>query len=349
MDIRVFVLANERAAPTNYQHVLVNPLKIDWLTRAMNYKEVISNAVDADMAGGRAFVTEYAGTSTAVSQFGIHSDLWDDQAFVGLDPVQTVNVLNDQGLANCLGEFDCAWQHPLVFGLLLEFLPPPDGVEPLQFYADLGSFAGDIDAVKWNMGMEFSAALLDRIIEPGLAAVDLLDTWPYLTRMYTTISPAEMMEDPIFHLNPDLEEVTNIRVADNYILCNGDSVVTLPDDREVYVPGAFTWPDIPGELWWEEEVQTIALKGAPMTLVNNTAAITKVLTEWNLTHGWPRVPGEGTGNVPTGDYTSGASEGSSDGPPLEGESGCGCRSQDGVHGLWLLLGLLGLCPRRRRW
>jgi hypothetical protein len=64
----------------------------------------------------------------------------------------------------------------------------------------------------------------------------------------------------------------------------------LPDDREVYVPGAFTWPDIPGELWWEEEVQTIALKGAPMTLVNNTAAITKVLTEWNLTHGWPRSP-----------------------------------------------------------
>jgi hypothetical protein len=31
MDIRVFVLANDRAAPTNYQHVLVNPLKIDWL------------------------------------------------------------------------------------------------------------------------------------------------------------------------------------------------------------------------------------------------------------------------------------------------------------------------------
>ena len=29
MDIRVFVLAAERAAPTNYRHVLVNPLKIE--------------------------------------------------------------------------------------------------------------------------------------------------------------------------------------------------------------------------------------------------------------------------------------------------------------------------------
>jgi hypothetical protein len=38
MDIRVFVLANDRAAPTNYRHVLVNPLKIDWLNLASNYK-----------------------------------------------------------------------------------------------------------------------------------------------------------------------------------------------------------------------------------------------------------------------------------------------------------------------
>jgi hypothetical protein len=118
----------------------------------------------------------------------------------------------------------------------------------------------------------------------------------------------EMMEDPIFHLNPDLADVDQVRTANNFVLCNGDSVTTLPDGREVYVPGGFTWPDIPGELWWEEEVQTIALKGAPMTLVNNTAAITKVLTEWNLSHGWPRVPGEGSsssGDLPTGDYSSG--------------------------------------------
>jgi hypothetical protein len=59
------------------------------------------------------------------------------------------------------------------------------------------------------------------------------------------------------------------------VLCNGDSVVTLPDGREVYVPGGGPWPDIPGEEWWEEEVQTVALKGAPMTIVNNTAAITR--------------------------------------------------------------------------
>ena len=277
MEIRVFVLGNSRAAPRNFKHVLVNPLKIDWLNFASNYKEVITNAVDAMMADGRAFVTEYAGTSTNVQQFGIYDNAWNEQAFVGLDPVEVVNTLNAQGLGLCTEDFSCAWGHPLVYGLLLEFLPPPDGIEPSTFYAYLSDYADQIDTMKWNGGAEFAAALLDRVIDPGMHAVDLLDTWPYLTRMYTLISPNEMMEDPIFHLNPDLDDVPQIRTANNYVLCNNDSVTTLPDGREVYVPGGFTWPDIPNEEWWEEEVQSIALKGAPMTLVNNTAAINKVL------------------------------------------------------------------------
>ncbi|MBL9105603.1 MAG: DUF2330 domain-containing protein, partial [Myxococcales bacterium] len=362
MDIRVFVLGNDRAAPTNYRHVLVNPLKIDWLQQAINYKEVITNAVDAEMADGRAFVTEYAGTSNTVSQLGIHDVAWDENAFVGLDPTQVVNTLNSQGLGGCFDEFTCIWNHPLVYGLLLEFLPPPMGVDPVNFYPYLGDFADQIDLAKWNDGAEFSAALLDRVIEPGIHAVNLLDTWPYLTRMYTTISPAEMMEDPIFHLNPDLDDVPQLRQATNYNLCNGDSVTTLPDGREVYVPGGSIWPDIPNEEWWSEEVQTIALKGAPMTLVNNTAAITKVLTEWNLSHGWPRAPEESSGDVPTGGgEDSGSATGGNSGTATETDSGsgsatngqetdsgCGCRSDSGPQGLWLALGLVALRPRRRR-
>jgi MYXO-CTERM domain-containing protein len=370
MDIRVFVLSNDRAAPTNYRHVLVNPLKIDWLNQAVNYKEVITNAVDAMMADGRAFVTEYAGTSSGVQQFGVYDAAWSDQAFVGLDPTQVINELNNQGLATCFDEFFCNWNHPLVFGLLLEHLPPPMGVDPIQFYPYLADYGDQIDTMKWNGGADFAAALLGRIIEPGMHAVDLLDTWPYLTRMYTTISPAEMMEDPIFHINPDLNDVPQLNQANNYILCNSDSVVTLPDGREVYVPGGGPWPNIPNEEWWSEEVQTIALKGAPMTLVNNTAAIDKVLTEWNLSHDWPRSPSAETtgGDVPTTGATesggasagsaSGSSSGGSEGSEgsgsgsasggQDGDSGCGCRTDGGAHGLWLALGLLGLRPRRRR-
>jgi MYXO-CTERM domain-containing protein len=328
MDIRVFVLAAQRAAPTNYRHVLVNPLKIDWLTYASNYKQVITNAVDANMADGRAFVTEYAGDSAVVPRFGIHEATWNEQAFAGLDPTEAITVLNQQGLASCYDEFSCTWGHPLVYGLLLEFLPPPPGTDPIQFYPYLADYGGQIDLDKWSDGAGFAAALLDRVIEPGMHAEDLLDTWPYLTRMYTTISPSEMMEDPLFHLNPDLDDVPQLNSATNFRLCNGDSVVTLPDAREVYVPGGGPWPDIPGEEWWEEEVQTVALKGAPMTLVNNTAAITRKLEGWNAANSWPRATGESS-------TSSGADE----------AGGCGCRTGGGAGGA--LLGLVGLGWRLR--
>ncbi len=346
MDIRVFVLAENRAAPTNYKHVLVNPLKIDWLNRATNYKEVISNAVDAFMADGRAFVTEFAGASNVVNTGPIYNPSWDEGDYIGLDPLQAVQTLNTQGLGACFDSFDCTWNHPLVFGLLLEFLPPPQGVEPAEFYANLGNYEADIDVVKWDMGNGFAAALLERVIEPGIHGEALIQTWPYLTRMYTTISPNEMMEDPIFHVNASLPDVEALRTAQNYVLCNNDSVVTLPGGDEFYIPGGGPWPEIPGEEWWAMEVQTVAIKGAPMTIVNNTAAIDKKRVEWNLSHGWPRgepVPTEG-GSL--GDDTD--SSGSDGSGGADSEGGCGCRSDAGAPGLALVgLALLGLRRRRR--
>ena len=355
MDIRVFVLAENRAAPTNYKHVLVNPLKIDWLNRGINYKEVITQAVDAFMADGRAFVTEFAGASSAVNTAAIYSPSWDENDFLGLDPVQVVQTLNTQGLGACYDSFDCAWNHPLVYGLLLEFLPPPMGVEPAEFYAYLGNYAADIDVSKWDMGKGFAAGMLERVIEPGMHGEDLIKTWPYLTRLYTTISPNEMMEDPIFHVNASLPDVAALRTAQNYVLCNNDSVVTLPGGDEFYIPGGGPWPAIPGEEWWAEEVQTVAIKGAPMTIVNNTAAISKKRVEWNLSHGWPHVPSD-TG-VPTeggSGSESGGSESSGSGSDSSGtnsEGGCGCRSEaesNGALGLGLTaFGLLALRRRRR--
>ncbi|MBK9752606.1 MAG: DUF2330 domain-containing protein [Nannocystis sp.] len=354
MDIRVFVLAEGRAAPTNYRHVLVNPLKINWLSRGTNYKEVITNAVDAFMADGRAFVTEFAGKSSVVNTAAVYSPSWDESDFIGLDPVQAVSTLNAQGLGACYANFDCAWNHPVVYGMLLEFLPPPNGVEPAEFYADLGTYAADIDLVKWDMGNGFAAALLERVIEPGIHGEQLIQTWPYLTRMYTTISPSEMMEDPIFHVNSSLGDVEALRTAKNYRLCNSDSVVTLPDGRDFYIPGGGPWPAIPGEEWWAEEVQTVAIKGAPMTIVNNSVAIEKKRVEWNLAHGWPHTPGD-TESVPTegGGTNSDAGSSGSDSSGQEGEGGCGCRSDGsdgsgGALGLGLAgLGLLGLRRRRR--
>jgi len=371
MDVRAFFLGNNRTVPTNYRHVLVNPLKLDWLNFASNYKEVITLAVDAFMADGRAFVTEYAGVSDVVSSFGVYRPQWDGSVFSGLNPVEVADTLSDQTLMGCFGS-ECAYFHPLLEGLLAQYLPVPDGLEPGDFYGCLTCYEDLIDTEAWGDGSGFALAVDERIVIPGMHAVGLLETWPYLTRLYTTISGHEMTVDPIFHQNPSLQDIPNIRQATRDFLCDGpynegDSVVTLPDGREVFVPAGGSWPEFPDEMPWELEVQTVALQGAAQVLVDNAPIIDGMLKAWNAAHNWPagagttggetdgESDGATTGNPGGPLTTSGTGAGSSDsgssatGAPVDG-AGCACRSQERPSDGWMFLGLaslLGLVRRRR--
>ncbi|MCB9754624.1 MAG: DUF2330 domain-containing protein [Myxococcales bacterium] len=347
MEVRSFFLGNARTVPKNYRHVLINPVKIDWLNLtsvAENYKDVITQAVDAFKADGHAFVTEYAGPSSVVSEFGIHDPAWDGAPLLGIAVTDVVDTLQSQGLLQCFaGEF-CQYNHPLAAGLLAEFLPVPDGLNDYDFYACLSCYEGLIDLNAWDATL-FATAYQKRIIEPGAHAIELLQTWPYLTRMYTTISPGEMTEDPLFHQNPDLGDVTASLTAQRSVLCSGDAVVTLPDGREVFVPGNATWPTFDDEMPYAEDIETTLMQGAPMTLVDNTEVIDQKIEAWNKLNGWPQDPDAGTtGGTDSGTDSASVTAG-------DGEMGCGCRSTDERgSGLALTLLLLsaGLWTRRRR-
>ncbi len=372
MDVRAFFLGNNRTVPTNYRHVLVNPLKLDWLNFADNYKEVITLAVDAFMAEGRAFVTEYAGTSAVVNDAAVYRPQWDASAFVGLPAIDVVETLQQQQLMQC-GGGECFYAHPLIEGLVGQHVPVPDGLEAGDFYECLECFEELIDTDAWGDGSGFSLDLDERVIAPGMHAVNLLETWPYLTRMYTTISGHEMTVDPMFHQNPSLPDVPNIRTAVRDYLCDepyddGDSVVTLPDGREVFIPDGDPWPEFPDEMPWELEVQAAALEGAPQVLVDNAPIIDSMLEAWNAAHNWPAGAGTtggesgtdtggtettaGSGD-PGGPWTTGGSTGTTGvatttGSAVDG-SGCACTSQGDENG-WALLslaGLLGLLRSRR--
>jgi len=337
MDIRAFFLGEARTVPMNYRHVLVNPLKIDWPNFAANYKTIISLAVDAFAADGNAFVTEYAGQSNVVSQGGLWSATWNPLPFTDLPVVQVIDTLESQGLLYCEPGF-CQYNHPLLQGLLAKYLPVPVGLTEDAFYDCLSCNEAQIDPLAWD-GALFAKDLGERVVDPGKHAVDLLNKWPYLTRMYTTISPDEMMEDPIFRQNPNLPEVPALQQATRLVRCDGHATWTLPDGREVFVPNNGAWPDFDVELPYEEEVQTTSIKGAPMTLVNNTAMINKALADWNLRND----PVEG--QLPPGvdPDTDTAGQGETD-------QGCGCDVRGGagsVLGSLALLGLLGLWRRRR--
>jgi MYXO-CTERM domain-containing protein len=341
MDVRSFFLGSARTVPQNYRHVLINQVKIDWTptSLASNYKEIITQAVDAETAAGRAFVTEYAGPSSAVPRGGVYSPAWSSQAFEAIDPTLVIDELTNQGLYFCDFDFGngCAPTHPLVQPILDQYLPVPAGVEPSLFYDCLSCYQDQIDLMAWD-GAGFAAALQQRVIAPGAHANSILDANPYLSRLYTTISPGEMTEDPLFHENPELPEVGNNLTGTQRILCNSDSVYILPDGREVYLPAGAPWPNFDSEPAWsmpsDEEVQEVMAAGAPLVLANNTQAIDDALAAYNAAQGWAGGGATGGGGDDSG----------------SGAGGCGCRTGGGGTAGFslLLLGLgLGLASRRR--
>jgi MYXO-CTERM domain-containing protein len=337
MEVRTYFLSESRVVPQNFKHVLVNPLKIDWPNQAINYKDVIRQAVDADMANGRAWVTEYAGPSDIVFPDGLVNPAWDPDAFVGIDAVAAVQLFKSQGLLACQYDWQtdadiCQGTHPMVASLLAQFVLPAD-VDANAFYNDPASFAEMIDPAQYGTGEELAALIEERIVAPGQHAAQVLADNDYLTRMYTIISPHEMIEDPMFHENPDLEDVPNVRTGTRRILCNGDSLWTLPDGREVYVPANATWPDIGGDAYWEEEVSEVPPVGAPFVLVNNTEAINGLLATYNAEVGWDGSNGNG-----------GAESGDDGGD----SAGCGCRGGGPASALWAMGLLVGLGLMRRR-
>ncbi|HVI02366.1 MAG TPA: DUF2330 domain-containing protein [Enhygromyxa sp.] len=333
MEIRVFFLQDARVVPVNYRHVLVNPLKLDWFNNASNYKEVISMAVDAQEANGNAFVTEYAGPSGVVPSWTIFQEQWNAtpfEAFVD-SPVGVIEELENQGLLNCDTEWDvnCTFNHPLLEGILNNLIPVPEGVDANLFYDCLSCYQDQIDLDVWSAPL-FASMLEERMFAPAKQAVALLNDNPYLTRMYTTISPSEMNDDPIFRINASLDDVPNIRFANQITHCDGSASVVLPDGREVLFPDGnnLTWPDFGDEMPWEEDVDQEAMAdNAPLVnLVDNTEEIDKLLAAHN-TQTKAKISGLGTG-------------------------GCTCSidEQDTRGGLALglaTLALLGLVRRRR--
>ena len=349
MDIRTFFLGDSRVVPVNYRHVLINSLKLDWFNNSSNYKEVISMAVDAQQADGNAFVTEYAGDSNVISLAGVYDQSWDPAPYAALidSPIGAIDLLEQQNLIFCDLDWDfvCTPYHPLLQGALDQFIPVPQGVEPVEFYDCLACFVDQIDLAAWDAAA-FAAMLDERIFKPGLRAQNLVLDNPYLTRMYTTISPSEMNADPVFRANSTLPNVVAQRFATQVLHCDGSTSVNLPDGRQVYFPAGepLVWPDFQDEMPWDEDIDQdgMAANAPLINLSDKTQEIDDLLAAYNMGKG---MDGEDGGNE---DGTGG--DAGLDDAGLN--SGCGCSANDDepVGGALLgfaALGLMGLVRRRR--
>ena len=240
-----------------------------------------------------------------------------------------------------------------------KYLPIPAGVEEIDFYGCLSCYQDQIDLDAWN-GAGFATDLQERIIVPGQRSVEILDAFPFMTRMYTTMSPGEMTADPFFYQNADLPEVnlTN-QISTRAQGCDSAVVWTLPDGREVYSPNT-SFPDFPDEMPWEEEVAEMMQAGAPIVLVNQTETINAQLQQHNCQYNYPspgacgNPDGDTDGFPGTGGTDSVGDEGGTDSAgagqdQLDDDGGCSCSTSNDADGpIALALGLFGLLGLRRR-
>jgi hypothetical protein len=316
MNVRTFFFGSERIVPANYRHVVLNPVRIDWLNLGANYPDVVARAVDAKGADGQAFVTEYAGTSSRVSSNFVDSR-WNASRFRTLVVEQLSAELTDQGLADC-SSGECVFMHPMILPILEEFLPAPAGVNPARYYACPQCMTGG-KSPEWDAA-GFARAVDERIVLPASHATSIAREHPYLTRLYTRISPDEMTLDPIFRPQPNLGDVALPGTATNRRMCNQATVMTLPTGEQVAMGKTGVWPKF-NDMPYAARIEDFSTGAPKPTLVaDNEPQIQSSLSASNEGFGY-------------------------------GDAGCGCALANRgtpARGLTLLGAGLGVLVARRR-
>jgi hypothetical protein len=228
MPVTVWVASTARVVPNNWFEVEPNWKKLDWLGGGSNYNQLVTDAVNE--AAGRAFVTEYAGSTSLLTNAFLSPGQYDLQKLANVaGPVEFVLEVQaqfSQGSATLLA-------------ILREFVPMPqsaidDGVSESAFYSWPTEYQAYYDQIEFD-ALAATDAVDERIVTPLQSAQDMVDGYPYLTRLFTTLSPDEMTRDPIFKLNSEIGDVSNVHVAKGTAVCdpNNNTIV----DIEIELPG----------------------------------------------------------------------------------------------------------------
>jgi hypothetical protein len=238
MPVYAYVLSKYRAFPKNWFHVVLNERKIDWLNNGANYKQVVTDAINE--AAGHGFVTEFAGKSDFLKGQIFQEGRWNTNLLATItNPAQFVQQLLQMGFPR-----DQTMQ-----ALLRKYIPMPQvlkdrGLTEPAFYNNLSAYAAELATQPFDPVM-FAMELDMRVIEPLRKAQMMVDAQPYLTRLYSTVSPDEMTRDPLFHINPDLPTVSNVHRALGSAQCATDGTIsnislTLESGGDpIKIPGPF--------------------------------------------------------------------------------------------------------------
>jgi hypothetical protein len=220
MGVIVHVLAGERAIPTNYAHVHVNEATIDWVNQGANYADVVSAAAD-EAAQGRAWVTDSAGPSEGI---------------VGAIQPYPAELVEAVRAARTLGDLTSVLPSPTptCSAWWVASSRSPRACSPTST-SSAPSASEKSTTPRPSTAPSSPSALTTEVNAPREALLALFANNDTLTRLYTTMSPEEMTQDPIFATNPDLNPVDRQRTATSYIFCD-DQGRTVPALSYVETP-----------------------------------------------------------------------------------------------------------------
>lgn len=302
MGVQIWMLGRYRAIPTNYFHTLINDARLNWFQFGDNYAEVVTNAVD-EADGHHSFVTEYAGSTDVMSgrlmypgRFGNSSEL---RAIS--DPITYISYLNQNGFPVFNNNTGAASYTSETLAVLAAHLPIPpqlaaDGVEAADYYFNIDYWLGfyrtenpekftdadlDFDPILFTMELD------ERVVEATRAADAMFTENTYLTRLFTTLSPNEMVKDPVFSFNPDLPDVSNIHTAEATYFCGlGDDddpastpmvMVTEQNHKLEFPRGNGIDPYANVVMPWSYKTQILREEGDPEDVQDNGDRISTAL------------------------------------------------------------------------
>jgi len=277
MGVMTWLLSDARAVPLNYNALELNEARINWFNASANYNDVVTAA--ADDAGGQGFVTEFAQASAQLSEVvwsSAEEQTWLElrsNTYSGFDEIFST-------LYNWYSGYDGFWD------AVRSSVTLPDDVAFADFQLCPSCYSGQ---VQFSPSALFQA-VDDDVIAPMRVVQQLLARRPYVTRLYSTLSAADMTVDPLFSMNPDLTDVSNVHSADRIIECSPNISqfeapwrIELPQGSVIRGAAADvgTWPAAVDSQPPNLRVLMLSESGAGAELENNKSLIDAQLESYN--------------------------------------------------------------------
>ncbi len=209
MPVVAYFLGDRRTRPVNYMLVEPDFEEVGLWTGELSYRAYVTRIVDD--AGGHAFVTDYAGDTPRISIEV--SDIEDLRTQT--DPARFLSDLQSRGFNG----------DSQLLSILLRFLPPPEDWDAQSFYNCLTQGWCSDEVNRYVADLSFAPdplvdALIEGIVTPRREAQALVESAPHLTRLFSTLSPEEMTEDPMFMRSGELaRDVSRVHEAVQRTLC----------------------------------------------------------------------------------------------------------------------------------